>query len=184
MIQKPRALVDQLYLVEGKAEIVNGEIVRMSPAGGKHNWAAGLIYRSLSRHEEKLGGGTAFTDNAGFIVELPNRESFSPDVAWFPCDPADLGEEFLDGAPSFAVEVRSPDDYTPAGQHAFRAKIADYFAAGTLVVWDVDLRNEVIRCYRSTDPSNPQLFGGTAQADAEPAVPGWRFPVKRLLGSK
>ena len=33
------------------------------------------------------------------------------------------------------------------------AKRAEYFAAGTLVVWDVDLLSEnVVRVYRANDP--------------------------------
>jgi hypothetical protein len=64
---------------------------------------------SLSRHEEEHGGGYAIGDNVGFIVDLPNRRSFSPDAAWFVGD-VDL-MEFLVGAPRFAVEVRREGDY-------------------------------------------------------------------------
>lgn len=80
-----------------------------------------------------------------------------------------------------AVEVRSPDDYGPAAERAIRNKISEYFAAGTLVVWDVDLQNEdLIKCYRASDPEHPQVFRRDDVADAEPAVAGWRFPVKQL----
>jgi len=180
MIQRTNSLVEQLALAEGKAEIVHGEIVRMSPAGGLHGWAAGLIHRSLARHQARHAGGTALPDNVGFLVNLPHRESFSPDVAWVHCDPADLTEDFIDGAPALAVEIRSPGEYTPAGEQAILEKVADYFAAGTLVVWDVDLRTPLIRCYRAQNPSRPDVFGSSDVADAEPAVAGWRFKVKRL----
>lgn len=180
MIQRTRSLVEELYLVDGKAEIVGGEIVRMSPAGGLHGIVAGIIYRSLCRHQLRHGGGIAFPDNVGFIVDLPDRESFSPDVAWHPIHESDVTEEFVEGAPSFAVEVRSPSDYTPSGEAAIGAKIKDYFSAGTLVVWDVDLRSEIIRSYCSTDPARPKLFPFGEVADAEPAVSGWRFRSKRL----
>lgn len=180
MIQRTRNLVEELYLVEGKAEIVGGEIVRMSPAGGLHGIAAGIIYRSLHRHQKRHGGGTVFPDNVGFIVDLPDRESFSPDVAWHPIDESLVTEDFIEGAPSFAVEVRSPGDYTPSGEAALTAKIKDYFSAGAIIVWDVDLRNEVIRSYCSTDPARPKFFSFRDVADAEPAVAGWRFLAKRL----
>jgi Uma2 family endonuclease len=183
MIQKTRSLVQDLYHADGKAEIVNGEIVRMSPAGGLHGWVAGLIFRSLGRHEDRTAAGIALPDNVGFIVDLPDRESFSPDAAWIASKPEFLSEDFIDGAPRFAVEVRSPKDYTPAGLQALATKITDYFAAGTLVVWDVDLRDDVIRCYRAADPLVPQVYRLDDIADAEPAVPGWRFPVKRLKRS-
>jgi len=54
------------------------------------------------------------------------------------------GREFLEGAPIFAVEVRSKNDYGPAAERAMKAKRDDYFACGTLVVWDVDLLSENI----------------------------------------
>jgi Uma2 family endonuclease len=180
MIQRTRDLVDELARVEGKAEIVGGEIVCMSPAGGLHGIAAGIIFTSLKRHQKRHGGGTAFPDNVGFIVDLPDRESFSPDVAWHPIDSSLVTEDFVDGAPSFAVEVRSPGDYTPSGELALAAKIKDYFSAGTIIVWDVDLRNEVIRSYCSSEPARPKVFSFRDVADAEPAVSGWRFPAKRL----
>jgi hypothetical protein len=46
---------------------------------------------------------------------------------------------FLDGASIFAVEVRSEGGYGPAAEQAMAQKRADYFACGSLVVWDVDL---------------------------------------------
>ncbi len=183
MIQQERSLIDELYRVDGKAEIVHGEIVRMSPTGGLHGIAVGLIYQSLYRHQKRYGGGTAFPDNVGFLVQLPTRQSFSPDVAWHPCNPEEVTEAFIQGAPSFAVEVRSPGDYLPAGERELAAKIKDYLAAGTLVVWDVDLRNGIIHSHHASHPDQPQLFQTNERANAEPAVAGWEFAVKRLRRS-
>jgi Uma2 family endonuclease len=180
-MQKSLSLVDQLYLVDGKAEIIRGEIVRMSPAGVRHGRRAGAIYRSLAHHEDEVGGGYAFPDNIGFIVDLPDRESFSPDAAWVVGELDEDDPRFYEGAPSFAVEVRSPDDYGPAAERAIASKIAEYFAAGTLVVWDVDLQSEeLIKCYRASEPAHPQVFKRDDVANAEPAVASWRFPVKLL----
>jgi Uma2 family endonuclease len=61
-------------------------------------------------------------------------------------------------------------------------KRADYFAAGTLVVWDVDLLSETpVRAYRAADPENPTLYRRGESADAEPALPGWRMSVDDLF---
>ena len=39
------------------------------------------------------------------------------------------------------------------------AKRADYLAAGTLVVWDVDVLDDgVIRVYRAADPEHPMSY--------------------------
>jgi len=181
MIQKTHSLVDELYRVEGKAEIVGGRIVRMSPAGGWHGWATKKILTSLDRHEEQHGGGVCLGDNIGFLVDLPNRKSFSPDVAWIAGEVEELTLKFIEGAPLFAVEIRSENDYGPAAEKRIIRKIKDYFAAGTLVVWDVDLlSDDLIKCYRAASPDEPDVFGVKDKADAEPAVRGWRFEVKKL----
>jgi Uma2 family endonuclease len=180
MQTKQRATIDDLYRVEGKAELVDGELVLMSPVGSAHGRASGRIYSSLERHEEEFGGGYAYGDNVGFLVDLPRRQSFSPDAAWYTGEPA--GMDFLPHAPIFAVEVRSKDDYGPAAERAMADKRRDYFAAGALVVWDVDLQSdEAIRSYHAGEPNNPIVFRRGDTADAEPAVRGWRFPVDRLF---
>jgi hypothetical protein len=71
----------------------------------------------------------------------------------------------------------------PLGRRAMREKRADYFACGTLVVWDVDLLGpDVIKSYKASDPDNPVIFRRSDIADAEPAVPGWRMAVEELFG--
>jgi len=181
MSDKTRATIDDLYAVEGKAELVNGEIDLMAPTGGVPGRAGGKIYRRLAEYEERVGGGYAFPDNVGFTVTLPHRESFSPDAAWYTGDLR--GGAFLQGAPALAVEVRSENDYGPAAERAIAEKCADYFASGTLVVWDVDvLRDQTIRVYRANAPDHPTVYRRGDIAEAEPAVPGWRLPVDDLFG--
>ena len=54
----------------------------MSPAGWRHGRASMAIAISLREHGRKHGGGHAVGDNVGFLVDLPDRQSFSPDAAW------------------------------------------------------------------------------------------------------
>jgi len=88
---------------------------------------------------------------------------------------------FIHGAPQFAVEVRSVHDYGPAAEREMAAKRADYFEAGTQVVWDVDPIANLIRPYRASSPDSPVPFGPGSQADAEPAVPGWSVSVDWVM---
>ena len=175
-----RATIDDLYKVEGKAELVNGEIVHMPPAGEDPGIAGFQIAKHLDDHARHTRQGRAFPDGVGFKVNLPHRESFSPDAAYHIGRPT--GMRFADGAPIFAVEVRSESDYGPAAERAMAEKRADYFACGTLVVWDVDLLGEdVIKSYKASDPDHPVIFRRGEIADAEPAVPGWRMAVNDLF---
>ena len=182
MSTKIEATIEDLYHVaeDGKAEIVNGELVLMSPTGDLPSSAAMEIAVSLRGHARRMGVGRSYGDNTGFVVDLPNRKSFSPDAAYH------IGSRtrgrFLDGAPVFAVEVRSEDDYGPRAEKRMAQKRADYFAAGTLVVWDVDvLRGEEIHKYSAFSPNEPAVFRRGETADAEPAVPGWSIAVDDLF---
>ena len=179
MATSAKATIDDLYRVREKAELVGGEIVVMSPTGGLPSSAGGIIYANLRRHQLEKGGGRAYPDGAGFVVDLPNRRSFSPDAAFHRGPKPTM--KFLQGAPTFAAEVRSEEDYGPAAENRLAAKRVDYFAAGTLVVWDVDLLgSDTIRAHRTAD-GKPTVFKRGEIADAEPAVPGWRFPVDELF---
>jgi len=172
-------LIADLYRVEGKAEIVNGRIVLMSPTGLDPGRAGGAIFVSL-RAFEKQAGGIALPDNVAFLTDLPHRKSFSPDAAFY-TGPR-TGMKFLSRAPDFAAEVRSEGDYGPSAEREMAKKRADYFMAGTKVVWDVDLESdEVVRVYRANAPDAPSFYRRGDVAEAEPAVPGWTMPVDELF---
>jgi len=178
-VEPARATLEDLYRTPGKAELIGGRIVRYMATGMKPNRIAGRIFRSLDDHATLQGKGLAFTDSMGFAVsELPSdRESFSPDASYhagpFPTDRM----RFIEGAPHFAAEVRSECDYGAAAEIGLAGKREEYFLAGTLVVWDVDPVNELIRVYRADDPTKPTLYRRGDTAEAEPAVPGWKVAV-------
>jgi Uma2 family endonuclease len=174
-------LFDQLASWDGKAEIVDGEIVPMSPTGPWPGHAGDEIYASLRAYVKKTKKGVAVSDNKIFRVRnLPRRQSFSPDAAYFTGPKQAM--RYYDGAPDFAVEVRSAGDYGSNAEAEMAAKRAEYFAAGTKVVWDVDLlSNEVVKVYRATAPDEPTIYRPGDVAEAEPAVPGWTMAVNDLL---
>ncbi len=175
-------IIEKLYGVpnDGKAEIVDGAVQRMSPTRDAPGYASGEIFVSLREYVRRTKTGRAVGDNVGFIVDLPHRQSFSPDAAYYVGKPA--GMRFFESAPVFAAEVRSQGDYGPVAERTMAAKRADYFTAGTLVVWDVDLLgDDVVRVYRADNPDVPTVYPRGALAEAEPAVPGWTMPVDDLL---
>lgn len=181
MQPQTRATIEHLSNAEGKAEPVDGEIVEMAPSGEDPGIAGGEIFAHLRAYARERQRGRAFPDGVGFRVNLPNRESFSPDAAYH-TGPR-TGMRFAEGAPVFAAEVRSANDYGPAAEQAMAARRADYFASDTLVVWDIDLlSDEAVKVYRADDPEHPTIYRRGENAEAEPAVPGWRMPVDELFG--
>jgi len=176
------ATVDDLARVEGKAELVDGKIRKMSPSGYEHGILAGLIYRSLWTWCDRCAKGQVFTDSVGFLCDLPGRKSFSPDVAYYDGALPGNRKRFLPEPPAFAVEIRSESDYGPTAEIAMAAKRADYFAAGTKAVWDVDAEGpDIVRLYLASNPTVPVAFRKGEIAHAEPVLPGWRLPVDDIL---
>ena len=178
-----KATLQDLALVSDKAELIGGKIVHFMATGYLPSRISLLIVLSLENHSRVIGQGVAYPDNMGFAVpELASgRESFSPDASYYdgPLPPDEM--DFVSGPPTLAVEVRSKGDYGKAAEAAMQAKRADYFQAGTMVVWDVDPRDRSVRAYRSDEPERAETFTLGQQADAEPAVPGWRMAVDEIF---
>ena len=61
------------------------------------------------------------------------------------------------------------------------AKRADYFAAGTAVVWDVDTVAELIHVYRADAPSRMRPTAEARSPRPSPPSPGWRPDVDAIL---
>ncbi len=182
-LERP-ATIDDLQGVEGKAELIAGRIVRFMSSGVSPSRVAFEIAVSLRGHAQGSGNGLAFADGIGYAIEPPLvnwRQSFSPDASYYlgPL-PANL-MRFISGAPTFAVEVRSENDYSPSALAEMAAKRADYFEAGTLIVWDVDPLARLIIAYQGDSDAPSASFGPGQVAEAEPAVPGWRLTVDDLF---
>jgi Uma2 family endonuclease len=118
------------------------------------------------------------------VPELPSgRQSFSPDASYHVGPRPANRMRFIEGAPVFAVEVQSENEYGNDAEADMNDKRADYFAAGTLVVWDVDPEAETVTVYRSTTPTEPIVYHRGQTAEAEPAVPGWTLAVDEILAT-
>ena len=176
-----RATIDDLYRVDGKAELINGEIMTFMSTGGLPGYAAGEIFFFLRLFiRQNALPGYAITDNNAFLVNLPNRQSFSPDAGYYIGQPPTM--RFYNGAPVFAVEVRSENDYGVRAERDMADKRTDYFAAGTEVVWDVDLQGpDVVKKYTIGQPNIPTVYRRGDTADALPALPDWSMLVNDLF---
>lgn len=183
MSVQTRTTLDDLYRVDSKAELIGGKVVEFMPSGYLPSWVGGLIFSKILEYVNKTKRGRALTDGIGYAVaELPSgRESFSPDASFYDGPLPGNRMRFIDGPPTFAVEVRSESDYGPLADSEYEAKRVDYFQAGTLVVWDVDPLSETVTRYRKSSPDLPTVFRVGDQAEAEPAMPGWTLDVAWLF---
>jgi Uma2 family endonuclease len=178
-----RATVEDLYRVEGKAELIGGKVVELMASGEHPTFAAEEIFVSLRSYARNRGKGYAKADGVGYLVsELPSgRESFQPDASFNNKPRPKRSTKFIKGAPTFAVEVRSEYDYGSAAEREMAEKRADYFLAGTLVVWDVDPVAQCVHVYRASQATKPTTYRLGETAEAEPAAPGWTMSVAEIF---
>lgn len=183
MVTKAEATIADLASApdDGAYELIDGKLVHMPPTGFMPSLVSGEIFVALREYARRSGSGYALPDGVAYIVNLPHRRSFSPDASFTHSAPTNK-MRFVDGTPIFAAEVRSEGDYGNAADRAYRAKRADYFAAGTQVVWDVDPMQQTISSYLADAIDSPTMFRQGEIADAEPALPGWRVPVADIFG--
>lgn len=178
------ATLDDLMRVEGKAELVDGEIVRFPLGGCLPSHLSLEIDVSLDKYVQRMGKGSFYTSTLVYALDPPlgnGRQSISPDVSYYLGPHPEIPMSFITGPPTFAVEIREEYDYDPAGIAAMASRRGDYFEAGTLVVWDVDTVAKTVAVYRGASPAPDVIYKAGEVAEAEPAVPGWLCPVDDLF---
>jgi Uma2 family endonuclease len=107
---------DELFMMphDGfRYELVKGELIKVSPTGGKHGILTLRLGAALIQHIEANNLGEAFGAETGFILSRNPDTVRAPDVAFVSREripPGDFPEKFWPGAPDLAVEVLSPSD--------------------------------------------------------------------------
>ena len=158
---------------DARVEVVEGEIVEMTPVGGLHNWIAKNIMQLLDVYAREHKSGLVFTDSLLYILSASDagiRTARVPDVSFVAKHDIPSEWDFerpFPGAPTLAVEVMSPDDQLEDVEQ----KVRDYFSAGTSEVWLVLPRQETVyRHFRSE--SVVHLYRAQATMDVGTLFPG------------
>ena len=173
--------VEDLYAMPDdglRYELVHGSLVAEPPPGIRHGRVAATIVRILGSfvHEHKLG--VVLTCDTGFVLHRGPDTVRAPDVSFITSDRFDALEDevpAMPGPPDLAIEVVSPSN-TPAAVHA---KVGDYLAAGTPLVWVVDPASRVVHCY--SDLLNPQIMTESDVIEAESLLPGFRLTIAEIF---
>ncbi|MCY3708112.1 MAG: Uma2 family endonuclease [Caldilineaceae bacterium] len=160
----------------GPCELIDGVIVKMSPAGGLH----GFIELRLAL----LVGGFIRDRNVGFCMVGEVGIDIRRDPDWI--RGADLAfwshaklpdgppAGFVEVAPDLVVEILSPTDRWPD----VHQKIDDYLAIGVDTLWIVDPEEETVFVYRSA-AQRTALRSGDTLAGTGPLT-GFTLPVSEL----
>jgi Uma2 family endonuclease len=161
-----------------RSELVKGELVRMSPAGWKHGYVAGVFQSLLFQHVKVNDLGVVCTAEAGFILTRDPDTIRAPDVAFVAKEriPTEgIPDEYCPFAPDLAVVVVSPNDRF----EDVLDKVKEYLDAGTRMVWVAVPKTESVMVFR---PGREALMlGGEDELGGEDVVPGFSCRVKELF---
>jgi Uma2 family endonuclease len=163
-----------------RRELVDGQIIEMTPAGGTHGWLMLELGTRLRAHVEARGGGVVVAGDVGFVLGLsqdPERVR-APDVAFIATSRlpgGQLPQTFLPGAPDLAVEILSPNDDPVEVQQ----KVRDYLEAGSRLVWVVAPRPRAVTVYRPD--GSARLVRAPAGLEGEDVLPGFSLPLAELF---
>jgi Uma2 family endonuclease len=154
-----------------------GELIVMTPAGGKTSNLEGYLFRELDIWTEQKGHGIAFNSNGGF--SLPDGSVRAPDAAWLSADKwdsltPDQQSKFIPFCPEFIVELRSPSDSLTE----LEQKMSDWMSNGSQLAWLIDPLRKLAVIYRpGREPETllqPEFLHG------EGPVAGFALKMQRL----
>jgi len=159
-------------------ELQSGLLVSEPLPGFRHGRVAVAVASLLREHARRHGLDLLVVVESGFILSRSPDTVRGPDVAVVTRQRADRAGDLrrsFPGAPDLAVEVVSPSN-SPVELHA---KVADYLAAGTRLVWVVDPEVETVTVYR--DLLAPRTLLASDSLAGEDVVPGFQVEVAELF---
>ncbi|MGH7471605.1 MAG: Uma2 family endonuclease [Longimicrobiales bacterium] len=160
-----------------RTELLRGKLVcEPKPAYG-HGRLQSRIAGLFERHIEENALELECVTEVDFRLTRAGSNVCAPDVALIRRAriEADPPSTSVQGAPDMAVEIVSPSNSAADLQ----AKIVDYFAAGTSLVWVVYRDTRTVGVFRSA--AEARYLTGHAELDGADLIPGLHVPVAALF---
>lgn len=156
-----------------RMELVDGEIVVMSPSGYEADEVATRVAIKMGAWVDERRLGRVTGSSAGFT--LPNSDTRAPDVSFVLAERLRRSpRSFAELAPDLMVEVKSPTDSV----RKLEMKILDFLALGTKVGMLVNPDNRTVKVYR-IGQATVTLQDGEMLTVPE-LLPGWQVAVSEL----
>jgi Uma2 family endonuclease len=156
-----------------RMELVDGEIIVMSPSGYESEEVASRLLTFINSWVIPRQSGRVTGSSAGFI--LPDSDTRAPDVSFVLAERLKRSpRSFAQLAPDLAVEVKSPSDRLAK----LREKIQDFLNAGTQVGILIDPETKTVEIYRSGQDT--VILGDRDVLTIPDLLPGWQVTVSDL----
>jgi Uma2 family endonuclease len=159
-------------------ELIDGEVVKVSPASIRHGVIASAVHDAIKLHVRQQDLGLVMGDNVGYVLRHDPDHMRAPDVSFLAWDSVPEGddlERFGQGPPTLAVEVVSPNDRA----NDIRERVQDYLEAGTHLVWVLWPRRNSISVY--SPGADTRELGPDAVLDGGDVLTGFAVRVGDLF---
>lgn len=168
---------EQFLAVAGdlpNAELWGGAILVREPAGFYASRVNLLLARRVAEFVEARALGHVGESSAGFVVRRDPDRVLAPDVSFVHAGRPVPREGFLEGAPDFVVEVRSPRD----SWEATLARGGIWLGHEVGLVWLVDSTRP--RAVELRLDEAPVVHGPDGVLRGDPILPGLAVPLSSL----
>ena len=158
-------------------EIWDGLPMVREPSGGRAEFVASRVIVRLGRHVEANANGRVVLSSQGFLLARNPDRLLASDGAYISKErlPRVPRRGFVEAAPEFVIEVRSPTD----SWEAVVEKCGLWIAHGTLCAWAIDPDEELVAVFRPG--TAPEVLRGRGRASAAPALPEFALDVAPLF---
>jgi Uma2 family endonuclease len=169
--------VERISIPGKVTELVRGRLIVREPPGTWHGAISARLTYLLMDFVQHQGLGMVFGQDTGFKIGSDPDTVRAPDVAFVSRERVGVIRKrgYAELAPNLLAEILSPDDRP--GE--VLAKVADWLAAGTKIVWVIDPDRREARVYRQ-DGSLAVLASDDA-LDGEDVLPGFTCLLKDVL---
>ena len=156
-------------------DLIEGEVVEMTPPGMEHGDIAGNIFEFLAPFVRSHKLGRAYFE-VGYIIERDPDTVLAPDIAFISEErlPKPIPKNFPNLVPDLAIEIISPGDRFAE----IRDKAQRYLNAGVKEVWVVDPRRQAVDISRSIHETYTFQKKEILQT---PLLPEFRLAVKDIF---
>jgi Uma2 family endonuclease len=175
----PRSITtaEQLYDAGdlGRCELIDGELILMSPVTGGHGWIATSFASRLHVFVEAHGSGAVLSGDPGF--QLSGDTVLAPDIAFICTERLKEVPErgWIPGVPDLAIEIVSPRDRP--GE--VREKVKLWLDHGGRGVWVFDPKPRNVTVNLPGQP--PVTLTGSDILSGGDIIPGFSIPIHQIF---
>jgi Uma2 family endonuclease len=161
---------------EGKAEVVNGELRLMTPAGMEQGEICANLTILLGSYIRRHRLGKVYDAQTGFRPSGGNLRA--PDLSFVRLERLPGGRSpkgFGDFPPDLAVEVLAPEEKI----EDYEEKVKEYLDWGVRLVWLVDPNTRTVVVCRPD--GSRTVVGSEGELSGEEVVPGFSCPLNEVF---